>query len=177
MERIGAECEWWWPLRNIVVASQKPVTTKWDDGGRLHSTTGASVEYADGYSLYSYHGIRIPSEWVKHPESLTAEIALTWENMEQRRAACELLGWERILSELEYQVIDRDENPQIGELVEVNLPDVGRERFLRVLCGTGREFALCVTRFGYLTARECNAATYGWTPDQSIEHFIPVTRT
>ena len=67
-----------------------------------------------------------------------------------RRAACALIpgGWETILKELEAKTIDRDGDPQIGELVEVGLPGEGKEklraRYLRVQCGTGRKFAVCV---------------------------------
>ena len=85
---------------------------------------------------------RIPETWITDPKSLTAKVALTWLNIEQRRAACEILGWESVLSELKGNTIDKDEDPMIGELVEVTIPDVGKEKFLRVLCGTGRKFAL-----------------------------------
>ena len=34
--------------------------------------------------------------------------------------------------ELDARTIDRDSDPEIGELVEVNLPDAGKERFIRV---------------------------------------------
>jgi hypothetical protein len=71
-------------------------------------------------------------------------MALTWKNTEQRRAACEILGWETVLRELNATTIDADDDPEIGELVEVEIPDIGRERFLRVKCGTGRMFALPV---------------------------------
>jgi hypothetical protein len=48
----------------------------------------------------------------------------------------------------------------VGELIEVDIPDSGKERFLFVQCGTGREFALCVPPT-MKTALEANAATYG----------------
>jgi len=64
--------------------------------------------------------------------------------MEQRRAACEIVGWAKILKELNAKTIDTHANRMVGELIEVELPDVGRNRFLRVMCGTNREFALPV---------------------------------
>jgi len=75
---------------------------------------------------------------------LTSQEALKVSNMEQRRAACEILGWAKILKELNATVIDQDEDPMIGTLVEVDIPEVGKEKFLKVLCGTGREFAIPV---------------------------------
>jgi hypothetical protein len=69
---------------------------------------------------------------------------LKQKNVEQRRVACEILGWANILRNLdEAKTIDADNDPQIGELVEVKLPDLpNKAKFLRVRCGTGREFAI-----------------------------------
>jgi hypothetical protein len=90
----------------------------------------------------------------------SAKEALHWANVEQRRAACEILGWQHILAELDAKVIDKDADAQIGTLLEVNLPDSGPERFLSVRCGTGRQFALPVPR-EVDTALAANAWTYG----------------
>ena len=115
--------------------------------------------YPDGWGIYAVHGTRIPETWITDPKSLTPKIALTWPNVEQRRAACEILGWENILRELKAKTIDCDEDPMIGELVEVNIPDVGKEKFLRVVCGTGRKFALPMPPH-VKTALEGNAWSY-----------------
>lgn len=58
------------------------------------------------------------------------------------------------------RTIDKDDDPEIGELIEVELPEVGRERFLRVLCGTGRMFALPVPP-DMTTALAAQAWTWG----------------
>ncbi len=106
-------------------------------------------------------------------QSLTPKMALRWDNIEQRRAACEILGWHRILSELRAKTIDKHPNPQVGELVEVKLPDAGSERFLRVMCGTGREFALPVPPT-IKTAMAAQAWTWGLDTN---EFEIPEIRT
>jgi hypothetical protein len=64
----------------------------------------------------------------------------------------------------EKNMIDKDEDPQIGTLLLVNIPDVGKEQFLHVLCGTGREFAIPVPPT-VKTALEANAWTYGVDPE------------
>jgi hypothetical protein len=109
--------------------------------------------------LYHSHGTSIPEKWIKKPETLTARLALGQSNAELRRAGCEILGWDLILSELGAHVIDTDSDPEIGQLVEVDIPDSGMERFLRVKCGTGRQFALPVPPT-MKTALEANAWTY-----------------
>ena len=106
----------------------------------------------------------IPAEWIEKKAKLTPKIALSWENIEQRRCACEILGWAKILRELNSKVIDSDEDPMIGTLLEVNIPDIGREKFLQVLCGTGRTFAIPVPP-NCKTALEANAWTFGVEPE------------
>jgi hypothetical protein len=128
------------------------------EAGRLHSASGHAIEWPDGWGISSWHGVTVPDEWVTgHPPS-PAE-ALAEENVERRRAACEIIGWDRILSELNAKQIDIDPDPEIGELIEVNLPDAPRSRFLRVLCGTGRRFAIPVPD-DMPTALAANAWTY-----------------
>ena len=161
---------------DAAIICDRPRTLKFDDERRLHSETGPAIEFRDGWAVHAWRGVRVPAEWVEGKLPSAAD-AIRWTNMEQRRAACEMIGWHKILDELHAVSIDRDADPQVGELVEVELPDVGVERFIKVRCGTGRTFAICVTRFPYRTARECNAATYGWKPGEPIEHFIPVHRT
>jgi hypothetical protein len=151
---------WALPHQKICWVSERHCVVTRDDRGRLHSLTGPALMYPDGWGVYAVHGTRIPETWITDPKSLTAKVALTWPNVEQRRAACEILGWENVLSELKAKTIDQDEDPMIGELVEVTIPDVGKEKFLRVLCGTGRKFALPVPP-NMKTALEANSWTYG----------------
>jgi hypothetical protein len=134
---------------------------------------GPAVRYRDGFSVYAVHGVRVPAEWIENKQSLSPQTALTHENIEQRRAAAEIIGWDRVLSELNATTIDKDEDPMVGELLEVNIPDIGRERFLRVVCGTGRKFALPVPR-EMTTALQANAWTYGF---DGINFTKPEIRT
>ncbi len=159
MRRIGFECEWWWPYAGFCFASERPIA-RFDDRRLLHCENGPAIEYGDGYKLYAWHGVRIPEEWIEKKDVLDPATALRWENIEQRRAACEILGWERILRELNAETVNDSGDPEIGVLVEVDIPDIGRERFLRVRCGTGRQFALPVPP-DMKTAFQANAWTWG----------------
>jgi hypothetical protein len=131
-----------------------------DDAGRIHNLTGPAIAYPDGWSIYAVRGTRVPSEWIERKAELDPRTALTWENIEQRSAAAEIIGWERIMSVLEPRVIDRNRSHTIGTLLEVDLPDAPGSRFLRVVCPTGRTFVLPVPR-ELTTARQANAWTYG----------------
>ena len=160
MELISTQCEWWWPYENFVIASERPTTVRFDDQRRLHRENGPAIEYADGYAVWSWHGVRVPENWIIG-KGITPHEALTWENMEQRRAACEILGWDTILDQLKAKTIDKDVDPEIGELIRVRIPDIGDEQFLRVTCGTGRRFALPVPP-DMKTALQANSWTYGF---------------
>ena len=158
-ETLVKTCGWVWWHENVLVISDRPKELHRDDEGNLHNEVGPSISYRDGWSLFHWHGTAIPQEWIEN-KNLTPKIALTWENIEQRRCACEILGWSTILDKLNAKTIDQHENPEIGTLVEVDLPDSGRERFLRVKCGTGRDFAIPVPP-EMQTAAQSNAWTYG----------------
>ena len=148
-----------WVHEKFCIISDRPELLKVDDRNLPHAEDGPFCRWRDGTAIYAWHGTYIPAAWMMGKKP-TAKEALTWPNTEQRRAACEIVGWGNILRELDAKVIDADGDPQIGTLVEVVLPDAGPSKFLRVTCGTGREFALPVPP-GMRTALEANAWTYG----------------
>ena len=143
-----------------------------DDQGRSHCETGPSVEYESGWGPYCWHGTVIPSEWITDKPPSAAE-AIKWDNMEQRRAACEMVGWVNVLTQLNAKTIDTHENPMVGELVEVEIPDIGKEKFLRVTCGTNRLFALPVPP-DMETAEQCQR-WLNFIPEDMT--FLPELRT
>ena len=159
-EKLVKSCGWTWWHSDVLVISDRPEYIKFDSEKRLHSETTAAVKYRDGWSVYSWHGTKIPGEWVNYPSFLTPEIALSQENVELRRCACEILGWEKILETLDAVTIDSDYDVEIGNLLEVDLPGAGKERFLKVRCGTGRDFVIPVPP-EMQTALEANSWTYG----------------
>lgn len=73
-------------------------------------------------------------------------------------------------------MIDQDADEMIGTLLEVHIPNIGNdsmlEKFLKVRCGTGAEFAIPVPP-EMRTALEANAWTYGLKPTE----YVPEVRT
>jgi hypothetical protein len=164
-------CGWTWWHKNVLAISDRPLRISRDENGRLHHSEKFAIEYRDGWGFCSWHGVTVPAAWIID-KSLTPAQALKHQNIEQRRAACEILGWAQILDRLNARVIDRNASDQIGVLVEVDLPDSGTERFLDVRCGTGRRFVIPVPR-EMATAHQASAWTYGL--DQAI--YQPELRT
>jgi hypothetical protein len=67
------ECYWWFPFENIVFCSERPIELNLDKDGKLHHNTKPAISFADGYKLYSIHGIIVPSWIVEYPEQITKE--------------------------------------------------------------------------------------------------------
>jgi hypothetical protein len=135
MERIAEQCEWWWPCENIVVASEKPISIRWDDQRRLHAEDRPAVEYSDGYSLFAWHGVRLPERWVLERETIDPSEIIRHENVEQRAAGAACIGWPRMLSALDFKIIDSDPDPSHGELIDLTLPGLPTPgRFLKAEC-------------------------------------------
>ena len=127
------------------IVSDFPERILVDDQNRPHCPDGPSHRWRDGWSLYHWHGVRVPAEWIENPDALDAKTAVTWPNVEERRAAIEILGWSRVLGELDAKSLGGNPDPKIGELIEVHLPfedddgnDTTRALFLKAQCGTGR---------------------------------------
>lgn len=138
---------WWASYDDVVLFQGRPTAFALDANKVIHSATGPALEYADGAKLYAWHEMPVPSSW--YTKGLTAQEALSIENAELRRAACEFLGYAKILRDLKSVVIDTDPDPEVGVLYEVDFPDEGdrvtKEKFLFVIEGhTGREFAIPV---------------------------------
>jgi hypothetical protein len=162
---LARNCGWWAPYAGAVILQERPSVIKLDDQRRLHCENGPSISYPDGLvEVYSWHGTKIPKEWILDKGVLTAQMALAVENVEQRRAACEIIGWANVLDQLNAKTIDKDSDPEIGELLEVNIPDSGKERFLKVQCGTKRVFAIPVPP-EMKTALQASAWTYSMEDD------------
>lgn len=169
---VSKTCGWVWVFENLAIITDRPSLIKFDDNKRLHSETGPSVQYIDGTCIYCWHGTKIPGDWIKNKHLLLPENALKIVNMDQRKAACEILGWENILKKLKGKVIDKNKDPQIGTLIQAEIPGVGKEMFLQVQCGTGRNFSLIVPPT-MKTAIEANA----WTYNLDAKEYKPEIRT
>ena len=154
----------------IAIACDRPTGLSFDAERRLHCENSPAITYADGYSVYAWRGVRIPEEWVTQglPD---AQTLLRWENMEQRTVAGDVMGWDKLIEPLPQTVIDKDDDPVIGELIQVDdMPDTdGPEYYLKARCGTGRVICMNVTpsvvEEGCRTALEAGASTYRLPPD------------
>jgi len=143
-----------------------------DRESRAHGENGPSHLWQDGYAIYSWHGTKVPDEWIKNKDTLSAATVLAEQNMEIRRAGIDIMGWNRILSDLGGHIVAEDA-PEVGVLYDIFLPDAGERRLLKVRCGTGREFAVVVPN-------TCNTPleAQSWLHGYQVSEFdLPEIRT
>lgn len=162
LEACAKTCGWILPMKNHAWVAAKPSKILTDDEGRTHSEVELAIQFPDGTGVAVLWGQPVPNSWITDSLPTAAQI-LQWPNMEQRRVACQALGWDAILQELNYELVDAHHDPEIGELVKVTLPmnsegwdeeEASEELFARFQCGTGRMFAQCVTISEAKTAQE-----------------------
>lgn len=168
-EALTESCGWVWPHQTFAVLTDRPSELHRDETGRLHNPDGPSIRWRDGWATYHWRGTTVPAEWIENKDKVDPALALNWEKIEQRRCLAEILGWNRVLTAVKTREIQTD---NFGTLLEADLPDAPRSRFVKVRCGTGRDFILPVPP-EKKTAHEAVAWTYGMTP----EEYGPEVRT
>jgi hypothetical protein len=172
----------WWPFEETVVVCERPRSILLDDQRRLHNGTGPAVTYPDGWTVYAWHGVRVPPDLIEEP-SWTTERILREPNAEVRRAAIERIGWEEFIPAAGLEPVGPPVpdpgNP--GQMLALYDAPAGlyRARIRVLLCtngslerdGTRRRFGLTVP--GHIKDPiEAAAWTFGWTRERyaALEH-------
>ncbi len=159
----------------VVFACKNPLAIRLNERSELHSLTNPSLEFMDGYCLYSWQGVPIPKRLIDCPELLTWQMVLTETNTELRRVMLDQYGTAKFLMESGAHMIASDE---CGSLYRQQF--VGDEPLvmLRVLNsspepdGTYKEYFLRVPPT-VSTPREAVAWTFGLKP----EEYFPMIQT
>ncbi|MEH1944632.1 MAG: DUF6745 domain-containing protein [Nostoc sp.] len=129
---------------NICMICDRPKKLSLDNQNRLHAEGEPAIEFTDGYSLYSYHGVTLPEKYGKiHPQQWQSQWLLTEGNAEIRRVLIQGIGYARICQELqaieldfwkEYTLlkIDNDVDEEAIYLLKMTCPSTGFIHALRV---------------------------------------------
>ena len=175
LEEIGHACSWWYPREGLVIACDRPAVIQMEEHParpgtyRLHATDGPAVRWRDGWTLYAWHGVRVPAALIETPSQITRADLLAEPNAEVRRALMERLGHDRFAALLDLVPVHEARwGGQTYTLLRTREPDaVARDhlQFVRVTCpSTGRVYHLCVPPT-VRTAREAVAWTFGRAGD------------
>jgi internalin A len=142
-QQLFEECGWIFPFENICLVCDRPLHLRFDSANELHAEGEPAIAFADGYSLYFHHGVKLPEKYGKvHPDRWQAEWLLSEENAELRRVLIEKIGYDRICCEL--QAVELD-SWQEYTLLKIDNADVEPIYLLKMTCpSTGHIHALRV---------------------------------
>jgi hypothetical protein len=103
------------PYENIIFVSQKPTKSHWKDN-LLHNETGKSVEFSDGWGVYSLNGVSVP-DWLvtKKDTEISPKEILKLDNAQQRAEGIRKIGIERLWHKTA-KIIDTDGGYELGWL-------------------------------------------------------------
>ncbi|MGL5060471.1 MAG: DUF6745 domain-containing protein, partial [Microcoleus sp.] len=97
---LFAHCWWIYPFQNTCIACDRPRILSLDSQYRLHAEGGPAIQFADGYSIYSYHGVTLPEQYGKiHPNEWESQWILSESNAELKRVLIQGIGCDRVTNE------------------------------------------------------------------------------
>lgn len=145
---------WFWCLDDTAIVVDRPSKILLDENATLHCETGPAMVYSDGWSLYRWHGVKVPEVVIMNPKSITCDMVAKEENQEVRRIMIERFDGakdaaEGISSYIEAaspKVLDTDMSEHNGMRT---LLDLGFEDSYMLCCtcpSTGKTFFLDTPR-------------------------------
>lgn len=106
LQGLVRECGLVVQLENTCLVCDRPRVLCFDSRHRLHAEGTPAIEYADGYSIYAYEGVRLPKKYELPPEQWQANWLLEEKNAELRRVLIQGIGYDRLCQELEVVELD-----------------------------------------------------------------------
>jgi len=142
-QQLFEECGWIFPFENICLVCDRPLHISFDSANELHAEGEPAIAFADGYSLYFHHGVKLPEKYGKvRPDLWQAEWLLSESNAELRRVLIERIGYDRICQQLQAVKLD---TWQEYTLLKIDNADVEPIYLLKMTCpSTGHIHALRV---------------------------------
>ena len=69
LQSLSRFCGWISPFEKFCIVCDRPLHLRFDNQNRLHAEGEPAIEFTDGYSLYSHHGVTLPEKYGKiHPQ-------------------------------------------------------------------------------------------------------------
>lgn len=97
IQSLVNHCGWIFPFEKLAIICDRPTKISFDNQNRLHAEGEPAIQFADGYSLYSYHGDTLPEKYGQvHPNQWKAQWLLEEEDAEVRRVLIQGIGYARI---------------------------------------------------------------------------------
>ncbi|MEL7397995.1 MAG: DUF6745 domain-containing protein, partial [Pseudomonadota bacterium] len=122
--KYAETCGCLYPYEGIAFVSRRPTRLVFNDNQLLHSEVGPAMEFADGFAIHAWNGVRVPKKWIESSSLVAPAEVLSTQNVEQRAAGISIIGMAKMLDKLDHKILDSDPDPSHGDLVQVMLPDL-----------------------------------------------------
>lgn len=99
--------------KEFCMVSDFPERLLVDGRNRPHCEDGPSHRWRDGWSLYYWHGVKVPGWVIEHPERITPQLIDKENNIEVRRVMIDRFGRERYVTEFSDHPVVRDDWGQL----------------------------------------------------------------
>jgi hypothetical protein len=167
-KRYARSCGWLYAFRTIAFVSDRPSEIHFDAQHRLHHPAGPAVRCRDGWGAYVWHETAVPGWLIAERARLTPDTIERLPNVEVRRAALEIYGFDRYLAVRKPRVIAADQlHGQLRRLLEVNVAGLPF-RIVEAVNGTiepdGTRRRFHIGAMPGDTPAEAIAASYGIAP-------------
>ena len=175
LAELARSAGWALPHEGICWVSERHNVLNRDVRGRLHCETGPACAYPDGWSIYAWHGVRVPEAAIVTPaDQIVLDSVLTERNAEVARVLMVRAG-PRVWRDERVEAVHRDTDGagQPRELLRIRIPEGQPMQVVRVSCpSTGGEYRLRVPP----TVQTCQAAV-AWTFRKEAREYAPALET
>jgi len=146
------------------VVCRMPLRMLRDETGRLHSIEQPAVQWKSGFNQYYIFGVRFSRElWEKiQQRTLTTLEVVSLVNIEQRQAAFKVYGAEKILNDLDSELISKTKR---NELHKVHTP-LGVLKLLKYTCPSTQRVYVKFVPNELEDADEAQAWSFGLTKQE-----------
>jgi hypothetical protein len=111
LQSFAKNCGWMYYFfdedTSLICVCDRPIKLSFDEDYRLHAEAEPALQFTEGYSLYSHHGVTLPEKYgTLHPHQWQAQWLLEEDNAELRRLLIQVIGYARVCQELQAQQLD-----------------------------------------------------------------------
>jgi hypothetical protein len=107
--QIAKNAAWILPNERSCWLSERPTTIRIDTNGRLHAADGPALTYRDGWSVFAWKGVLVPSWIIDRPERINVRSIAANHDPQIRRCMIDILTPQRFIAEGGAYRVSQDE--------------------------------------------------------------------
>ncbi|PSM46549.1 hypothetical protein C7Y66_24515 [Chroococcidiopsis sp. CCALA 051] len=106
-QSLSQHCGWVYFFEETCIICNRPSQIRFDSEGRIHGEGEPAIQFADGFSVYAYHGDWIPEKYGQiSPKEWQSQWLLETEDAELRQVLIQEIGYTRMCQELDTIQLD-----------------------------------------------------------------------